>query len=480
MKHWFKLSLSARLLSVFITTALAAVILLAILFNRGLGSQWHRAIAPHLRQYVAYIREDIGMPPDEAKARALADRLPVDIQVHLQNEMLFTTRDTPLAVEQLRFFRTGKFRRPEHTNRSTRHTIAFNEDNNHPVLRLRRDQYTLYVEMEPPKGRGRGLDEMLYAIVLLTLLLALCYWVIRRLLAPIGRLQQTVQAISDGNLSARTNETGTNDLTQLANSVDTMTSRIQKMLDAKRDLLLAISHELRSPLTRARVAAELVEESGFQRKVISNIDEMERLIGQLVESERLSEHAILHCQNLDINSLIDEVVESLSSGMGTNNDRTHSVFNTKTDKAASILSDINNSANIVWNKPHSACVIEADKTRLCVLIRNLLMNALTHGIPPQGNDALVKITQRNDSTSVTLCVQDNGPGIATKHLEDITDAFYRPDESRTRNTGGFGLGLHLCLRIAEAHGGTLNIDSPAENGLGTAVTVRLPKLQPVK
>lgn len=447
MKRFFNLSLSARLLIIFIVTAIAAVILLASLFTRGLGSQWQRAISPHLSQYVSYIRDDIGIPPNEARARNLAGRLPIEIQAHQNNELLFTTRNAPLDIGELKFSVRGRFREDQRKRKShadtSGHTVAFNEDNNRPVLRLRQGDYSIYVEMGTPRGRGRGLDELIYAITGLALLLGLCYWLIRRSLAPIGRLQTTVQAISGGDLSVRTSESGSNDLAQLANSVDTMAERIQKMLDAKRELLLAISHELRSPLTRARVAADLVNESSFQQKIIQNIDEMELLIGQLVESERLQEHSILNCKPLELNSLISDVVESLNS-------------------------------NINWVPNSQPILVEADETRLSLLIRNLCINALTHGKHDAAEQAEVAIDLKVTDASIIIEVNDAGPGIRADHLESITDAFYRPDVSRTRGTGGFGLGLYLCLRIAEAHGGTLKIESPGNQGAGTKAIVDLP------
>ena len=76
---------------------------------------------------------------------------------------------------------------------------------------------------------------------------------------------------------------------------------------------------------------------------------------------------------------------------------------------------------------------------------------------------------------VQITVADKGPGIAKEHLASVTDAFYRPDTSRDRKTGGIGLGLYLCQKIALAHGGKFVVKSPVDNGLGTSVTVSLPR-----
>ncbi|MFK7891880.1 MAG: sensor histidine kinase [Granulosicoccus sp.] len=449
MRRLFRSSLSARLLTIFVLTAVAAAILMMSLFSRGLGSQWQRAIAPHLAQYVSYVRQDLGTPPDEARARSLAARLPIEIQVHRDGQLQFTTADVPIKTEELRFFTPGRYRRGRDDEdgtfreRGPKHEFAFNDDNRRPVLRLVQGDSTIFVELAGSRGRGRGLDEMLYAVGGLGLLLTLCYLGIRRLLAPIGRLQTTVQKISEGDLTARSHERGQDDLAQLANSVDTMSDRLQQMLDAKRELLLAISHELRSPLTRARVATELLDSPTHHHRLIREIEEMETLIAQLVESERLQEHTVLNCQTLDVARVIGDI-----------RDRLNAPFD--------------------WKHSGKSVIIEADEARLVVLIRNLLNNALHHARGASGNDPKVSIRLVCEQPWVRIIVNDDGPGIDKAHLNAITDAFYRPDASRTRKTGGFGLGLYLCRRIAEAHGGNLLVESPGDNEVGTRVTVQLP------
>lgn len=448
-------SLSSRLLVVFLVTAIAAVILMSGLFSRGLGTQWQRAIVPHLVQYVAYVRDDLGSPVNEARARELSRRVPIQIQAHdtLSGDMVFTTRDSPIRVESLRFFKPGRYpgmsRRVEQRLRKDNiEDIAISDSRRHPVLRLETDGYHVYIEFARPRKQEHGVSDMLLAIVGLTLLLALCYLAIRHLLKPIGKLKTTVQLISDGDLSARTNAVGRDDLAQLAKSVDRMSERIQKMLDAKRELLLAISHELRSPLTRARVAAEMLEPSRHQGKLIGDIEAMDALIAQLVESERLQTHVVLDWQNVDVREVISEIVASLD-------------------------------ADVDWISPTGNFNLQADRTRVHVLIRNLIDNALLHGKNDVQSASTVSIDTQASDNDISVVISDNGPGISEEHLGLVTEAFYRPDASRTRKTGGIGLGLYLCQRIVEAHGGTLTIESPKTRDVGTVVTVTLPRNESV-
>ncbi|MBT8423204.1 MAG: sensor histidine kinase, partial [Gammaproteobacteria bacterium] len=96
-------------------------------------------------------------------------------------------------------------------------------------------------------------------------------------------------------------------------------------------------------------------------------------------------------------------------------------------------------------------------------------NALRYN-PTDSSPVQVRVTQQDDMIDIE--VRDHGPGIAPEHLEHVTEPFYRADPARARATGGFGLGLYLCKRIVEAHGGTLTVDSVM--GRGTSVTALLP------
>ena len=476
--RWFPASLSSRLLALFLLTALAAVLLMGSLFSKGLGTQWRRAIVPHLFQYVEYIKDDLGTPIDETRARALAGRLPIQIQVYdaSGNTMIFTTRPSPLQINNISFFeprrrRSGERESPNNGRDSGRDTgrnsgrdtsqepgrksgrgtsrtsgpndISIGDDRRHPVVRVQTANNQIFIEFARPRSRDTGVVELLLAISGLALLLALCYFLIKRLLKPIGQLQSTVQKISDGDLSARTGATGNDDLAALAQSVDKMSERIQQMLDAKRELLLAISHELRSPLTRARIATELLDTSKHKQKIINDIDEMESLIARLVESERLQSHVVLDRKLWDVRKLVDDTVSTFD-------------------------------ANIQTHHANATIKAHVDPTRLQVLLRNLLENALQHGQAADGKETVVSVHLSATDTMLQLLVTDNGAGLAEEHLSSVTEPFFRTDASRTRKTGGMGLGLYLCKRIAEAHGGLLTVDNKGEEQTGVCVTVKLP------
>jgi signal transduction histidine kinase len=117
----------------------------------------------------------------------------------------------------------------------------------------------------------------------------------------------------------------------------------------------------------------------------------------------------------------------------------------------------------------SPVTLEIDQLRLKLLLKNLLDNACLYSIDKQ---SLIGVNLHHDQKSVSVVVQDRGIGIAAEELPRLTEAFYRPDRARLRDTGGYGLGLYLCKLIAEAHGGEIIIES--EPGKGTRVVVKLP------
>jgi signal transduction histidine kinase len=271
--------------------------------------------------------------------------------------------------------------------------------------------------------------------------LALMYHAIRRLFRPIETIQAGVERFGEGDLEYRLDVRRRDELGALAASINTMADDIQEMLEAKRQLLLAISHELRSPLTRARVNAELLGESAPRRALLADLAEMEALLGELLESERLrGRHAVLVREAADPSALLTRLMEESFAGAG-----------------------------VVLDLDPPGTWLPLDPVRIRLLARNLLKNALRHTPPGAAPPVLAS---HCDDAHWTLSVSDHGPGIPAEHLSRLTAPFYRVDPARGRSSGGVGLGLYLSRVIAEAHGGTLNIESTS--GEGTRVTVRIP------
>jgi signal transduction histidine kinase len=261
------------------------------------------------------------------------------------------------------------------------------------------------------------------------------------LFSPIETIRAGVSRFGAGELNHRIRIGRRDELGELAASINAMAEQIQQMLEAKRQLLLAISHELRSPLTRARVNAELLPEDRHRQRIIRDLKAMEQQIAELLETERLhSRHAKLDLRACAPAQLLQEVIEQAFS---------HDAFELQDEQPDLYL--------------------RLDPARMRLLIRNLLDNALRH-TPASAPAPLIH--NRLEGDDWMLSVTDQGPGIDAEHLPRLTEPFYRVDHSRQRDTGGYGLGLYLCRVIAEAHGGRLSVTS--RPGKGTTVTLTLP------
>ena len=441
-------SLSLRLLGIFLLIALLTVLLITQLFSKGMGSQWKNNIQPHLVQYLSYLHSDVGDPPDHSNALTLSERLPVNIYIYKGSTLEYATNGKPLDYQSINFRGPLKRKREAHSrplNKAARIPLppdhAFGRGKKTSYLRVIQNEYTLYYELRRRNGRSRYGDHFVLALLSLGGILLLSYFIIRRQLSPIKEIKRGVSLMSQGDLQHRIPIKGNDDLAELGDSINDMAERIENMLDAKRQLLIAVSHELRSPLARSRIANEMLPDSINKQRIADDLNEMDKLIHEIMESERLQHHTDLHYQSVDLADLLIDVIDNDSD---------------------SVQLDINT----------DSFIIDADDARIRIMMRNLINNALQHGRTNQTEKVVVALDRSNENAILT--VTDHGPGIEAEHIEKLGEPFYRPDDSRTRSTGGFGMGLTLVKRIVDTHGGSLTINSQTTQPSGTTVKVCIP------
>jgi heavy metal sensor kinase len=276
----------------------------------------------------------------------------------------------------------------------------------------------------------------------------------RRSLQPVAGIIAAARKI-EGDPSGKrieTRETG-DELDQLAETLNRMLDRIERHVAQITQFTADASHELRSPLTALRGAAEvaLTRRSSAEelRKVLENAmdqyDRLTRIAEDLLLLARIDAHQpVLHRQPVVVRDLVQNAIELYGPVVESH----------KVDLRSSALSD---------------SIVEGDAGRLTQLIGNLVDNAVKN--TPAGGR--VDVSAWEEGNSVFISVKDTGAGIAAHHLPLLFHRFYRTDDGRDRSTDrGAGLGLSICKAITELHGGEIRLTS--REGHGTEVSVRLP------
>ena len=419
--HRLSHSLRLRLLLLFLLLALAMSAAFIGGTKKAFSTGWREAVKPLLTDYVDRLAADMGSPPDAGKAKALVERLPISVRI-----------EGPATQ-----FDSHPNRQSDKWQQDNR-DYGSGEPNQSFLKRKTPDGHTITFGLGNMEWRrGPGMVGWLTLAMLLGLT-ALAFAYVRRLFKPLDDIGAGVQRFGSGDFSQPIAVRRSDELGDLAGQINTMGQEIAQMLDAKRALLLAISHELRSPLTRARLNTELLPETGDtqdQRSaLLRDLAEMAQLITDLLESERLSgSHAALNLEATDLGELVNEVVASLS-----------------------------NTAPLQIRLAADLPQVQLDRTRIKLLLRNLLDNAQRHGQGP------IELNLSRSGNDLLLTVRDHGPGIPADQLPQLGQAFFRLDAARQRSTGGVGLGLYLCRLVAQAHGGELILEN-AEPGLRARV-----------
>lgn len=426
-----KQSLSGKLTMLFVGMTILLIILSSVLIGLAFKQNFHNTLRPHLDQYLEYLLDDLGNPPDINRANKIAKDTSVEIQFHSADKR-WSTNTHQLGIINLKDI---EFHRRFSENQLK---YSFGEYRNHEVLVNKKDNETV-VFILPHPGRHFGSQTILHFIVLISVL-ALFYYATKRIFSPVHTIKDGIKQIGEGDLEFRLNIGRKDELGELARHINTMADDIQSMLDAKRQLLLAISHELRSPLTRAKVATAMLEDPTQQENINRDLQEMETLIEEILETERLSSrHYTLNKTEFDLMATIEDII---------------SVYAEKV---------------VITKHPASPIKIIADQPRIKLLLRNVIDNAVRH----TAKDAdQVQVQCERDDQDVIITVTDHGEGIAAEHLPHVLEPFYRVDPSRQRESGGYGLGLYLSRVICEAHGGTLRLESVLHQG--TSVKMTLP------
>ena len=297
---------------------------------------------------------------------------------------------------------------------------------------------------------------------------ALAIVLVRQITRPLTALADASRRIAQGDLTVRVPAQSQDELAQLGGSFNRMAAALETQETLRRHLMADVAHELRTPLTAIQGTVEAIQDGIFPltSESLEPIHEEALLLGRLVEDLRTLAQAEAGRLSLNLAPLnVAEVVERIVSGQ--------------------LPAAQQAGVELSWRAEEGLPTVYGDSQRIAQVFANLLSNALRHTPAGGAIEVTVRAAQdlpgfpkpgRSDSSpGLLLSVQDSGPGIAPADLPHIFDRFYRGDASRSRGTGGSGLGLSIARQLVEAHAGRIWAESPPpDSASGTSFFVWLP------
>jgi two-component system, OmpR family, osmolarity sensor histidine kinase EnvZ len=273
------------------------------------------------------------------------------------------------------------------------------------------------------------------AMVMTLLTFVACFAVgliaIRRLTAPLRRMSDAAEAIGKGRRVA-IREVGPADLRDLARAMNEMQDRIARLMEDQARSFEAISHDLRTPLQRQKLAADLIDDAEIREIVGASADEMEAMLRSLQQFLR-AQHLAAEPEPIDLGAALRDLVAPFGERVR--------------------LASADEAVVVSYREP------------LLLALRALIENASRFG-------ERVDVTIEHDGADWTVAITDDGPGIPAEHFEDVLAPFFRLDEARGRTTHGFGLGIPTAHLLLRRFGGGLSFE-PSSGG-GLTVRVRVP------
>lgn len=284
-------------------------------------------------------------------------------------------------------------------------------------------------------SRGAPLPRGLFMnLALLVIVMSIALWVVARSITrPLSDLARAADRVGRDLRQPKLAERGAREIRNAARAFNTMQDRMQRYLDSRSRVLAAMSHDLKTPLTRLRLQIEMLDDTAAQLRIGKQLDEMESMVtGALALFRGLDDNEAL--APLDINQMLS----------------------TLQSEFAEMSSEVRVEGRATRPIPGKAQALRRALT-------NLITNAVKFG-----TRAVVSV---EDGPALIIRVRDEGPGIPEDLLERVFEPFYRVESSRNRDTGGTGLGLSIARDVIQAHGGSLALKNLPVCGLEATVTL---------
>ena len=314
------------------------------------------------------------------------------------------------------------------------------------------DRHLLVIGMHMPDGDWLNLSvvveplrpwhspQFLVAFLLMTVTAAgLTLWAVRRLTAPVGTLAAAAEALGRDVNAPPLPEGGPSEVATAAAAFNTMAARIRRFVEDRTELLTAIGHDLRTPITRLKLRTEFVEDDEQRGKMLADLEELEAMVSATLAFGR-DARTTEQVASLDLAELVRTVLDECGDA--------------RPDVASKLAYE---------GPPH--LTVRARPLAVKRALANLVSNAVTYG-----GCARARLPPPADGVAV-IEVEDDGPGIPPSELERVFEPFHRGEPSRSRETGGVGLGLPIARNILRAHGGDVVLANRPMGGVKATVTL---------
>jgi signal transduction histidine kinase len=426
-------SIFLKLVLIFFTTAVLLFVLVGISAHLFSDSDrlLHSKLKENVAQYAELLVKEIGDPPDTNRAAELAAKLGLIIRI--------TNRDLHWSSAPLNLPDRAKL--DIHTLES-RPYIKIGRYRRNTYLWLQEGEYQYLFAVEHSFFADNAGLFLLSVLGIVALVIGGSYFAVRWLFRPLRWLNDGVVQLAQGNFDHQVPVRKNDELGELAAAFNNMSAKVQEMMRSKEQLLLDVSHELRTPITRMKLALEFVDDKNSRAKIQSDLREMETMISELLESARLTtDYGTLNLLHINIVPLIEKMIKSYN--------------------------DVPPGIRAIGDWP--ATYLNIDEERIKTVFSNIFENAVKYS----GHQTRpVEIWMHRLNSQWNVHIRDYGHGIPQHDLPHIFEPFYRVDKSRNTATGGYGLGLSLCKKIMNAHGGDITVQS--EMGTYTEFSLTFP------
>ena len=295
-------------------------------------------------------------------------------------------------------------------------------------------QWLSFATALPESGSAFSRQFLFSMGIMAIVILAVSVWAVRRVTAPLAAVSAAAERLGNDLNAPPMPETGTIETRQASHAFNTMQARLRGLIENRTRMLAAISHDLRTPLTLLRLRAENVENLQERDKMLASIAEMDSMISETLQFAR-DEATTEKRRPTDIAALVQSIVDDLAdAGMP------------------------------VKMQPAEPIVYDCRPDALKRAIRNLLDNAVKYG-------TAASVAIQTTPKTIEIVIDDEGPGISEQELSRVFNPFYRLEESRSRETGGVGLGLAIAQSIVQAHRGELVLSNRPTAGLRARIVL---------